>query len=76
MTRMKRANAVRTKIWRDDCLAWCDEQPQPDGRFMNQGYLNRWPERYSAVHPIRHPGVNLAPWNVDAHTLGREIDLQ
>jgi hypothetical protein len=27
--------------WRDDCLEWCAEQAQPDGRFMNQGYLNK-----------------------------------
>ena len=32
--------------WRDDCFEWCAEQAQEDGRFMNQGYLNRWPERY------------------------------
>lgn len=57
--------------WRDDCLAWCDEQPQPDGRFMNQGYLNQWCERYDGVHTIRHPGVNLAPWNIDGTHLDR-----
>jgi hypothetical protein len=34
------------------------------GRFMNQGYLTRWPDRYSGVHVIRHPGVNLAYWNI------------
>lgn len=57
--------------WRDDCLAWCAEEPQPDGRFMNQGYLNRWPERYPGVHLLRHPGLNLAPWNIDAHSIAR-----
>lgn len=57
--------------WRDDCLDWCAEQPQPDGRFMNQGYLNRWPERYPAVHLVQHPGMNLAPWNIDGHHLDR-----
>jgi len=57
--------------WRDDCLAWCAEEPQPDGRFMNQGYLNRWPERYSGIHVIQHPGVNLAPWNADGRPLER-----
>jgi hypothetical protein len=39
---------------------------------MNQGYLNRWPERYPGVHVIRHPGVNLAPWNLDGHALERD----
>jgi len=55
--------------WRDECLAWCAEEPQPDGRFMNQGYLNLWPQRYPEVHILRHPGANLAPWNVDGHCL-------
>jgi hypothetical protein len=36
---------------------------------MNQGYLNQWPERYPGVHVMRHPGANLAPWNVDGHLL-------
>jgi hypothetical protein len=55
--------------WLDDCLEWCSEQAEPDGRFMNQGYLNRWPERYPSVHLLQHPGVNLAPWNIDGHRL-------
>ena len=55
--------------WRTDCLNWCDEQPQPDGRFMNQGYLNQWPARYPGTHIFRHPGQNLAPWNVNGHHL-------
>lgn len=58
--------------WRDDCLEWCAEQVQPDGRFMNQGYLNLWPERYPGVHIVQHSGSNLAPWNVDGHLLGRD----
>lgn len=55
--------------WRIDCLTWCDEQPQPDGRFMNQGYLNQWPARYPGIHIFRHPGQNLGPWNVNGHQL-------
>ncbi len=57
--------------WERECLEWCDEQPTADGLFMNQGYLNRWPGRYSGVHVIRHPGVNLAPWNIDGHRVAR-----
>jgi hypothetical protein len=55
--------------WLADCLDWCGETPQPDGRFMNQGYLNRWPERYGGVHIIQHPGANLAPWNIAGHAV-------
>jgi hypothetical protein len=54
--------------YRDDCLAWCEPDILPDGRFMNQGYLTRWPARYEGVHVVQHPGVNLAYWNIaDRH---------
>src|SRR5207244_1609175 len=55
----------------EDCIAWCDIYPQPDGRFMDQGYLTAWPQRYANVHIVRHPGVNLAWWRVSAHILER-----
>ena len=38
--------------YRTDCYDWCEPSPQPDGRFMNQGYLTFWPTRYSNVHII------------------------
>jgi hypothetical protein len=61
--------------YRADCIAWCEPQSMPDGRFMNQGYLSKWPQRYHGVHVIEHPGVNLAPWNVAGVRIGegREI---
>jgi hypothetical protein len=55
--------------YREDCLAWCEPHVEADGRFMNQGYLTRWPDRYPGVHVIRHPGVNLAYWNIASRTL-------
>jgi hypothetical protein len=61
--------------WQRDCLDWCGEEARADGRFMNQGYLNRWPKRYPGVHIIQHPGVNLAPWNIDGHLLARQGNL-
>jgi hypothetical protein len=57
------------EAYREDCLAWCEPRVEPDGRFMNQGYLTRWPERYDGVHIIRHPGVNLAYWNLADRSL-------
>ena len=64
------AEGVRcTRDWTRDCLEWCGEQLDASGRYMNQGYLRNWPERYSGVHVLSHPGVNLAPWNVDNHML-------
>jgi hypothetical protein len=55
--------------WREDCIQWCEEKALADGRFMNQGYLNRWPGRYANVAIIEHPGANLGPWNVRSHRL-------
>lgn len=57
------------KEWRDECASWCRNYPEPDGRFMDQGYLTKWPERYSGVVVLSHPGENLAPWNVGSHQL-------
>ncbi len=57
--------------WERECMAWCEPEVQPDGRFMNQGYLNGWPNRYSSVLILKHPGVNLAPWNIGGHLLTR-----
>jgi len=55
--------------YREDCLAWCFNRTEPDGRYMNQGYLTAWPERYQNVHILRHPGANLAYWNIAGHSL-------
>src|SRR5262249_45386011 len=54
-----------------DCIAWCGSRRQPDGRWMNQGYLERWPERYPGVAIIGHPGANLALWNVETTPVAR-----
>lgn len=54
--------------WSAECLEWC--HCRVDGhRFMNQGYLSSWPERYSNVIILEHPGENLGPWNVGSHHL-------
>ncbi len=45
--------------WADDCFRWCHARVE-DGKFMNQGYLNRWPNRYPGVVMLDHPGRNLA----------------
>jgi Nucleotide-diphospho-sugar transferase len=60
--------------WRKQCMTWCRESTESDGRFMNQGYLNRWPERYPGVHILSHPGVNLAGWNIEGHVVSQVDD--
>jgi len=48
--------------WTRLCLAWCKNDPQPDGRYADQGYLTDLAHRYP-VFDIQNIGVNLAPWN-------------
>ena len=54
--------------WRDRCLEWCYDRLE-EGRFADQKYLDDWPERFSGLKVICHPGVNLAPWNLAAHRI-------
>jgi hypothetical protein len=53
--------------WADACLESCSAKPDGQGRYMNQGYLTVWPERYSRTKVLEHPGANLAPWNLGSH---------
>jgi len=54
--------------WRERCLEWCYDREE-EGKFADQKYLDDWPERFSSVHVVRHPGADLAPWNVASHDL-------
>jgi hypothetical protein len=56
--------------WREKCIEWCYDRWE-DGRFADQGYLNDWPERFHGVKVLDHPGINLAPWNVEDAPLTR-----
>jgi hypothetical protein len=49
--------------WRERCLEWCHDRCE-DGRFADQKYLDVWPRRFRNVVSLRHPGANVAPWNV------------
>jgi hypothetical protein len=66
-----RARAVLHR-WRDQCIEWCRDVAEPDGRFADQGYLNDWPSAHAGVRVIASPGANLAPWNVRRHALSDE----
>lgn len=52
--------------WTGQCIEMCSEWAR--GRFMNQSYLDAWPESPGVV-VLNHPGANLAPWNVGSHRI-------
>lgn len=47
--------------WARQCIDWCYRRVE-GGKFADQRYLDAWPKKWGA-YPIRHKGVNLAPWN-------------
>ena len=53
--------------WREQCLEWCFDHVEGD-RFADQKYLDAWPGLPGVV-VLRHPGADLAPWNVARHRL-------
>jgi hypothetical protein len=54
--------------YKADCTAWCCDRLE-DGRFGDQKYLDRWPDRYPSLEIIEHKGFNLANWNINNYTI-------
>ena len=61
-------------LWRERCLAWCDEWEGPGGAFGDQQYLDEWPSRFSRLVVARGRGIGFAPWNLAERALTREPD--
>ena len=59
--------------WRERCLEWCHDHVE-GSRFADQRYLDEFPARFRGVRELGHPGVNLAPWNVEGATIARGKD--
>jgi hypothetical protein len=49
--------------WRQSCLAWCHDRVEGD-RYADQKYLEQFGLRFPRVCALKHPGANLAPWNI------------
>lgn len=54
--------------WRERCIEWCHDRNE-DGKFGDQKYLDNWPEMFSHVKVLNHPGIGLAQWNIEQYTL-------
>jgi len=66
------ADAEIAEMMAAACYRWSysHTEPQPDGTWLfgDQGNLERI-ARDTGAHVIRHPGVNVAPWNSNRHRL-------
>ena len=61
--RNNRAGMACARDWEQQCLQWCHDRPEPK-RYADQKYLDAWPKRHQGVRILKHPGANLANWNV------------
>ena len=57
--------------WRLQCLEKCELDPD-NGYCGDQKYLDEWPSLYSRLVVLQHPGVCLAPWNIENHAVDRK----
>lgn len=69
--RRDRAGLACLERWREQCIEWCFDREE-NGRYADQKYLDDWPTRFPETVVASHPGINLAPWNVGGHRIGRE----
>lgn len=52
------------KKWSALCKEWCEFKPD-EGKFSDQKYLEILYKKINNTYAINHPGVNLAPWNLE-----------
>lgn len=49
--------------WRDRCYDYCIIAPER-GLFTDQKFFDLAPAIFSGIHVLRHPGYNVASWNL------------
>ena len=54
--------------WRGKVFEWCKDRME-NGLFADQGYLDLMIKQFPTVHAAQHPGINVAPWNLDERPL-------
>lgn len=56
------------KWWKDKCLEWCYDIPEPD-RMGDQKYLNNWVKEFNGVYELKNLGGGVAPWNLEQYSI-------
>lgn len=50
--------------WRAQCIEKCVLDPE-NGYCGDQKYLDEWPDLYTGLRILQHPGGGVAPWNIE-----------
>jgi len=59
---------VCLRWWRERCLEWCYDRVE-NGLCADQKYLDDFPKLFNKVVVLQHPGIGLAPWNIENHRI-------
>lgn len=54
------------KWWRNSCVEWCFDRYE-DGKFGDQRYVDRFPQRYQSLCVIKNLGAGIGPWNMNRY---------
>ena len=66
-----RTSQLALDWWADQCLNWCYDRVEGE-KFADQGYLTTINQKFSGVHTLQYPGINLAEYNLDNYRLNRD----
>jgi len=68
------ADARRFLIWWQDRLRWDCRVDPANGFFVDQRFVDFVPGLFDDVGVLRHPGYNVAYWNLATRTLENDTD--
>ncbi|WP_298885722.1 hypothetical protein [uncultured Bradyrhizobium sp.] len=60
-----------SRWWQARCIEWCFDMVESD-RYADQKYLDSFSQLTNRLTIIRHPGANLAPWNIRQDELSKK----
>jgi hypothetical protein len=59
--------------WKNRLLKYCFDEKNR-GIFTDQKWFDLVPALFDGVHILRHPGYNIATWNIENRVISREAD--
>jgi hypothetical protein len=54
--------------WNSRLIKYCESKPE-SGIFTDQKWFDMSPAYFPQISPLRHPGYNVGPWNIENRSL-------